>query len=97
MIKKALEYLVGLGASKMDIREVKLPDGTVQVYSNKDLTRLSKHIPMADHVNMGTLTSLVDYIKGNIDAMADKMIVHVKSPGEVYSPSLMRRGAGNTW
>ena len=83
MIKKALEYLVGLGESKIDIRDVKLPDGTVQVYSNKDLTRLSKHIPMAGHISMGTLTSLVDYIRGNIDTMADKMIVHVKSPGEV--------------
>ena len=84
MIKQAFEYLVGLGESKMNIREVKLPDGTVQVYSNKNLTRLSKHIPMADSISMSTLTSLVDYIRGNIDTMADRMIVQVKSPEEVY-------------
>lgn len=84
MIEQALKYLVNLGESKMNIKEVKLPDGTVQIYSNKDLTRLSKHIPMAKTIEMGTLSSLVDYIRGNIDTMADRMIVQVKSPEEVY-------------
>lgn len=84
MIEQALKYLVNLGESKMNIREVKLPDGTVQIYSNKDLKRLSKHIPMAKTIEMGTLSSLVDYIRGNIDTMADRMIVQVKSPEEVY-------------
>lgn len=84
MIEQALKYLVNLGESKMQIREVKLPDGTVQVYSNGQLKRLSKHIPMADKIEMCTLTSLVDYIRGNIDTMADRMIVQVKSPEEVY-------------
>lgn len=32
---------------------------------------------------MHTLTSLVDYIKANIDTMAKKMIIHVVSPTEV--------------
>ena len=37
---------------------------------------------------MHTLTSLVDYIKSNIDTMADKMIVEVASPTKVrlFSP-----------
>lgn len=81
MIKKALEYLVGLGEAH--IREIKLPDGTVQTYSDKPLNRLSKNIPIADSIRMGTLSSLVDYIKAHIDSMADKMIIQIASPGEV--------------
>ena len=84
MIEQALKYLVNLGESKLKIEKVTLPDGTVQVYSNGNLKRLSKHIPMADKIEMGTLTSLVDYIKGNIDTMADRVIVHVESPEVVY-------------
>ena len=81
MIEKALKYLVGLGEA--NIREVKLPDGTVQIYSDRPLSRLSKNIPMADSIHMGTLTSLVDYIKAHIDSMADKMIIQIVSPEEV--------------
>lgn len=33
---------------------------------------------------MKTLTSLVEYIKANIDSMSEKMIVHVISPTEVH-------------
>lgn len=82
MIEKALKYLVGLGEA--NIREVKLPDGTVQIYSDRPLSRLSKNIPMADSIHMGTLTSLVDYIKAHIDSMADKMIIQIVSPEEVF-------------
>lgn len=83
MIEKALKYLVGLGESKLKIEKVTLPDGTEQIYSNRDLVRLSKYRPRADSIHMSTLTSLVDYIKGNIDTMPERMIVQVKSPGEV--------------
>ena len=81
MIRKAMEYLVNLGEAQ--VREVKLPDGTVQTYSDKPLNRLSKYYPMAEPVSMNTLTSLVDYIRSHIDSMAEKMIVHVVSPEEV--------------
>lgn len=83
MLEKALSYLVGLGANKARIENITLPDGTRQVYSNVPLNRLSKYIPTADSIKMSTLTSLVDYIKGNIDTMAERMIVQVKSPVEV--------------
>ncbi|MCM1191996.1 MAG: hypothetical protein NC123_18270 [Butyrivibrio sp.] len=83
MIKEALEYIVGLGEGKEKIKTVKLPDGTEQVYSTERLERLSAYIPRAEAVHMNTLTSLVDYIKGNIDTMADRMIVQIKNPGEV--------------
>lgn len=81
MIKKALEYLVNLGEA--NIRDVTLPDGTVQTYSDKPLTRLSKYIPAAEALEMSTLTSLVDYIKAGIDTMSDKMVIHVVSPTKV--------------
>lgn len=84
MIEKALKYLVNLGESKIKIEKVTLPDGTEQVYSDKPLERLSRYRPMAEYIKMSTLTSLVDYIKGHIDSMADRMIVQVKSPEEVY-------------
>lgn len=81
MIQKALEYLVHLG--KATVTDVTLPDGTVQTYSDKHLYQLEKNIPLAEKIHMHTLTSLVDYIKGSIDTMADKMIIEVVSPEEV--------------
>lgn len=91
MIKDALKYIVGLGEA--NVQEVVLPDGTVQTYSDKPLNRLSVHIPMASSIEMSTLTSLVDYIKANVDVMAEKMIIDVKSPTEVrlYSQLNMER------
>lgn len=83
MIQKALNYLVNLGKDDVKIETVTLPDGTQQVYSNRPLERLSKYRPMADSIQMSTLTSLVDYIKGNIDTMAEQMIIQVRSPEKV--------------
>lgn len=81
MIKKALEYLIGLGEA--NIKEVKLPDGTVQIYSDKPLNMISKHIPRAGELHMHTLSSLVEYIKADIDSMPSKMIIHIVSPEKV--------------
>ena len=91
MIKDALKYIVDLGEAK--VQDITLPDGTVQTYSDKQLNRLSVHIPMASSIEMSTLTSLVDYIKANVDVMAEKMIIDVKSPTEVrlYSQLNMER------
>ena len=76
MIQKALHYLVGLGEAK---------EHTIHgdTYSDKELYRVDKHIPMAAPIEMNTLTSLVDYIKAHIDTMAEKMIIQVVSPEEV--------------
>lgn len=81
MIEKALKYLVNLGETK--VKEVFFPDGSVQVYSDRPLSLLEKHIPLAEPISMCTLTSLLDYIKGNVDAMPGRMVVHVISPEEV--------------
>ena len=82
MIKEALQYIVGLSEAK--VQDITLADGTVQTYSDKPLHRLQKHIPMVDKaIEMCMLTSLVDYIKGNIDSMSDKMIIQVVDPETV--------------
>lgn len=81
MIKDALKYIVGLSEAK--VQDITLPDGTVQTYSDKPLTRLSKHIPMASAIELHTLTSLVEYIGAKIDTLPEKMIVHVESPTKV--------------
>lgn len=81
MIKEALQYIVGLREAK--VQNVTLPDGTVQTYSDKQLSRLTKHIPYADKIYMNNLSSLIDYIKSGIDQMAEKMIIQVVSFDEV--------------
>lgn len=75
MIKKALEYIVGLG--KPEIMEI-----GGQNYSDKTLVRVFNN-PKATPVRMRTLTSLVDYIKAGVDEMPGRMVVHVEGPLEV--------------
>lgn len=75
MIKKALEYIVGLNAPHFN-------EIAGETYSDKELNRISYN-PKARSIEMTTLTSLVEYIKANVDSMYDKMIVHVVSPTEV--------------
>lgn len=79
MIEKALKYIVGLKAP-----DVLYIGG--QTYSDKPLERIS-YSPKAAAIEMTTLTSLVEYIKANIDTMSEKMIVHVTSPAcvDLYS------------
>ena len=82
MIKDALKYIVGLGEA--NIHDIELPDGTTQTYSDRPLVRLEKHIDRADEaIHMSTLTSLVDYIKGDIDKFPGKMIIQVVNPENV--------------
>lgn len=76
MIKKALEYLVGLGAPNMD---------TINgdYYSDKPLHRIV-NTDYAEEIYLTTLSSLVEYIKSGVDVMKGEMLVHVKSPTEVH-------------
>lgn len=74
-IKEALEYIVGL-------RKPEIVSVGGDQYSDKDLYRISFN-PKAERINMTTLTSLVEYIKANVDDMSDKMIIHVQSPTKV--------------
>lgn len=76
MIKEALQYLVELG---------KAEEHTINgdTYSDKPLHRIDMYIPKANAIEMHTLTSLVDYIKSDVDTMSEKMIVEVSSPTKV--------------
>lgn len=74
-LREAFEYIVGL--RKPEIVEI-----NGEQYSDKELTRIC-HNPKANRIEMTTLTSLVEYIKSNIDIMAPKMIVHVVNPTRV--------------
>lgn len=76
MIKEALQYLVELG---------KAEEHTINgdTYSDKPLHRIDMYIPKANAIEIHTLTSLVDYIKSDVDAMSEKMIVEVASPTKV--------------
>lgn len=95
MIEKALKYIVGLGETKT--KEITLPDGTVQIFSDRPLSLLEKHIPVAEPISMCTLTSLLDYIREDVDTMAERMVIHVTSPEEVllYSCLNEKRGREN--
>lgn len=76
MIKEALQYIVGLGKA-----EEHVINGAC--YSDKPLHRIDTYYPKADAIEMHTLTSLVDYIKSEVDEMPPRMIAEVKSPTEV--------------
>lgn len=76
MIKEALQYIVGLGKA-----EEHMINGAC--YSDKPLHRIDTYYPKADAIEMHTLTSLVDYIKSEVDEMPPRMIVEVKSQTEV--------------
>lgn len=80
MIKEALQYIIGLQ------KEPYIKDINGSTYTDTDLKRIN-HNPKAETLGMSTLTSLVDYIRGNIDTMAPKMIIEASSPTrvELYS------------
>lgn len=71
MIKKALEYIVGLNQPTIQ------PIGG-QTYSDKPLYRIN-YSPKAEPIKLDTLTSLVDYIVSEFDTHG-KLFVHVVSP-----------------
>lgn len=75
MIKKALEYIVGLSCP--NVQEI-----GGETYSDKPLNRIS-YVPRASSIEMNTLSSLIDYIKSGVDSFCDQMIIHVQSPTKV--------------
>lgn len=81
MIKKALEYIVNL--STPTFTEI---DG--YTYTDKSLERVNYN-PKAAKIEMNTLSSLIDYIKSNIDEMSGQMIIHVQSPTKVQMYSAL--------
>lgn len=80
MIKEALEYMIGLKQPRQEII-----NGDTYCSRKDDLYRVDTELRAAA-VEMSTLTSLIDYIKADIDKLSEKegkLIVHVVSPTEV--------------
>ncbi len=80
MIKEALEYIVGMKQPRQE--EI---NGDIFVSVNDGLHRVDKQL-RAEPLQMSTLTSLIDYIKSDLDSISEyngKMIVHVISPTQV--------------
>jgi hypothetical protein len=82
MIKEALEYIVGL----KDAHEHVIDETT---YTDKKLIPVFPN-KLEDYIKASTLTSLVNYIKNNVDecTMTNRVIVHIVNPTtvEVKSP-----------
>lgn len=76
MIKQALQYIISLQ------KEPYIKEINGNTYTDTDLHRINYN-PKAEPLTMSTLTSFVDYIKGNIDTMAPKMIIEASSPTNV--------------
>lgn len=81
--KDALQYLVGLGEDKI----TRFTAANGFEYTTEDISRINPPTPNA--LSASTLTSLVDYIKGNTDLLG-KLIIQVKSPTEVYLMSELK-------
>lgn len=80
--KEALEYLVGLG-------ETKVIEVEGRKYSTKELHRVKELKP--SKLCATTLTALVDYLKSNFDAKSSKkLLIHVNSPSSVELCSELR-------
>lgn len=76
-IKGVIELLIREGEGKF-IKE-NIHGAT---YTNKNLERIQ--VPMANAIKTTTLTSIVDYIKENVDSSSDEnIIIHVESYNEV--------------
>ena len=73
--KDALQYVVGLRKAE----PLEINGG---MYVDREVHRVDRELRAAA-LEMNTLTSLVDYLKGGIDTMADQMLVQVVSPLEV--------------
>jgi hypothetical protein len=80
MIKEALEYVIGLKQPRVENIY-----GDAFCSKNDSLYRVDKQL-RASAIEMSTLSSLVDYIKSDIDCLgknAGRLIIHVASPTRV--------------
>jgi hypothetical protein len=81
MIKEALGYLVGLGATK------ELVDGNGDTWTDKQMHRIKEYLPaVGEAVVVHSLASMVEYIKSQpdkVDFPLPPSIVLIKNPLEV--------------
>lgn len=80
MIKEALQYII-------DLKQPRIEKVNGETYcSSKDMLIRMDEVLRAEPIKMTTLTSLIDYIKANVDdalIKKGKLIVHVESPTKV--------------
>lgn len=76
MEREALEYLVELG-----LMEKVLVETDKGLFSKKRLERVL--VPTAETLSVSTLTSIVDYIKAEVDPIPGKYLIQVVSPMQV--------------
>lgn len=81
MTREALQYIVGL--KKAEVISINGDN-----YTDRDVKRVDYEL-RAEPIRMGTLTSLLDYLKAGIDDMSDRMIVQVASPTSVRVISML--------
>lgn len=74
--REGLEYLVGLGLEKEVLVETEKG-----LFTTQDLKRVT--LPKVETLKVSNLTSVIDYIKRNIDEIEGKLLIQVKSPEEV--------------
>ncbi|WP_077369693.1 hypothetical protein [Anaerosalibacter sp. Marseille-P3206] len=74
--KEALEYLVGLG-----YEEDVLVETEKGLFSKTKLERVE--LPQIETLKVSNLTSIVDFMKANIDGIEGKLLIQVVSPREV--------------
>lgn len=74
--KEALEYLVELGYEKEMLVETEKG-----LFSKVPLTRVK--FPKTETLQVSNLTSIIDFLKSNIDNQEGRLLIQVVSPGEV--------------
>ncbi len=74
--KEALEFLVGLGYEREALVETEKG-----LFSKVPLTRV--RLPEIETLGVSNLTSVVDFLKANIDQVETRLLIQVVSPREV--------------
>lgn len=81
MIREAIEYIVGL--SEPHYLHQTDEYGETRTFCDRDLTEVREVYDHAQPMQLETLSSLVNYLKSNVDRLPEKMLVHVESPTSV--------------
>lgn len=74
MLKEAIKYLISLG----DTQTLQFNGDS---YTNREIFRVEE--PLCKMLKTTTLTSLVDYIKSNIDSKSENLLIHITGPEQV--------------
>lgn len=79
MIKEALQYIANLKEESMEPKLLTIEGKT---YCDKSLNKYH-NFDMASPLEVNTLTSMVDYIKGKPEELRESMLIHICSPVKV--------------